>query len=179
MSNLPTTNIIPSILTNARIYKDGIGLLGVASVELPSFEYMTESISGLGIAGEVNTPVQGHFASMSVKLKWNTTTEDAIRLLSMEAHHLDVRGNIQSYDSGTGKYIDEGIKVLMRATPKSVGIGSFEPAKKMDSETELEVIYVKISQGGRDLVEVDKFNAISSVLGEDKMAAIRNNLGMN
>lgn len=177
--SLPSTNLIPSVLTNARIYKDGNVLLGVATIELPSFYYMTESLSGLGIAGEVDTPIQGHFGSMTTKLTWNTTTADAVQLLIMEAHHLDVRGSIQSYDSGTGKYEDTAIKVLMRASPKSVGLGSFEPAKKMESETELEVSYIKVSQGGTDLVELDKFNFIFKVKGVDYMANIRTNLGMN
>ncbi len=179
MSNLPNTNLIPSVLTNARVYRDGGVQLGIAKVELPSIEFMTESIAGLGIAGEIDTPVQGHFSSMQIKFTWNTTTSDAIKLIEMQAHHLDIRGNIQSYDAGTGKYHDEAIKVLVRASPKSVGIGAFEPAKKMDAETELEVSYLKINQAGKELVEIDKFNMIFRVLGVDKMAAIRSNLGMD
>lgn len=179
MSNLPSSNIIPAVLTNARVYKDGQAQLGVATAELPDLEYMTESMSGLGIAGEVDMPVQGHFKSMTLKLKWNTTTADAIKLLEMESHHLDIRGNIQKHDAGTGKFVDEAIKVLVRATPKKVGVGKFEPGKKMDPETELEITYFKLWQGGKELVELDKLNFIFRVLGVDKMSQIRANLGMN
>lgn len=179
MSNLPSSNLIPAVLTNARVYKDGGALLGVASVDMPDFEFMTESMAGFGIAGEVDMPIQGHFKSMSIKLKWNTTTKDAMQLLTMEAHQLDIRGNIQKHDAGTGKFVDEAIKVLVKGAPKKIGVGKFEPAKKMDPETELEVTYVKIWQGGTELVELDKLNFIFRVLGVDKMAQIRANLGMN
>lgn len=179
MSNLPSSNLIPAVLTNARVYKDGATLLGVASVDMPDFEFMTESMAGFGIAGEVDMPIQGHFKSMSIKLKWNTTTKDAIQLLAMEGHQIDIRGNIQKYDAGTGKFVDEAIKVLVKGSPKKVGVGKFEPAKKMDPETELEITYIKIWQGGGELVELDKLNFIFRVLGIDKMVNIRANLGMN
>lgn len=179
MSNLPSSNLIPAVLTNARVYKNGAAQLGVATVEMPDFEFMTESMSGLGIAGELDMPVQGHFKGMSLKLKWNTTTNDAISLLEMESHQLDIRGNIQKHDAGTGKFVDEAIKVLVKGAPKKVGVGKFEPGKKMDPETELEITYIKIWQGGKELVELDKLNFIFRVLGVDKMAKIRANLGMN
>ena len=179
MSNLPSTNLIPAVLTNARVYKDGIAQLGVATVEMPDLEYMTESMTGLGIAGELDMPVQGHFKSMIIKLKWNTTTKDAVVLLKPEAHQLDIRGGIQNYDAGTGKFVDESIKVLVRSAPKKVGVGKFEPGKKMDPETELEIVYLKISQGGTELVELDKFNFIFMFLGEDMLARVRDHLVMN
>lgn len=179
MSQLPQSNLIPAVLTNARIYKEGNVLLGVASVDMPDFEFMTESMGGFGIAGEVDMPVQGHFKSMSIKLKWNTTTADAMQLLNMESHQLDVRGNIQKHDAGTGTFVNEAIKVLVKGAPKKIGVGKFEPTKKMEPETELEITYIKIWQGGTELVELDKLNFIFCVNGVDKMAQIRANLGMN
>ena len=45
-------NQIPERLINFNIYKDGIrGVLGVADVELPSLEAMTDTLTGAGIAG--------------------------------------------------------------------------------------------------------------------------------
>ena len=36
--NLPSTNLIPALLTDAALYKDGVGQLGVGSIEMPDFE---------------------------------------------------------------------------------------------------------------------------------------------
>lgn len=178
MSQLPASNLIPSVLTNAKVYREGVDQLGVGTVELPDLEYMSESISGLGIAGEIDAPVVGHFKSMSAKIKWNTTTAAAISLLEPVAHHLEVRGSIQEMDAGSGKWVNKPVKVVVRGMPKKSGIGKFEPGKKMEPETELEVSYMKLWLNGVELVELDKFNFIFRIGGVDKLADVRSNLGM-
>jgi P2 family phage contractile tail tube protein len=178
MAQMPVTNPIPSLLTNAKIYRDGADQLGVGTVELPNFEFMTESIAGLGIGGEMDMPVSGHFKSMSAKITWNTVNDNTVSLLRPQAHHLDIRGNIQEYDAGTGSFVNKGVKCLVRAVPKTSGIGKFEPGKKMDPETELEVFYLKLWLGGKERVEVDKFNLIFAVNGVDALSEVRANLGM-
>jgi P2 family phage contractile tail tube protein len=175
---MPITNPIPALLTNAKIYRNGADQLGIGNVELPSFEYLSDSIAGLGIGGELDMPVVGHFKSMAVKITWNTFNDNAVSLLTPEAHHLDIRANVQEYDSGSGKIVNKGVKVLIQALPKNVGIGKFEPGKKMDPETELEVSYIKIWMGGQERVEVDKFGLIFRINGTDALSEIRANLGM-
>lgn len=174
---LPSTNLIPALLTDASIYKDGVGLLGVGSIEMPDFEFMTESIAGLGIAGEVDAPVVGHMKSMTIKIKWNTCNPAATSLLAPEAHQLEIYASVQQYDAGSGTYDHQPVKVVLKAPPKKVGIGKFEPGKKMEPETELEIYYLKLWQGGNEMVELDKFNYIFSVLGTDYLAKVRANLG--
>lgn len=178
MSQLPVTNLIPSVLTNARVYREGTGLLGVATVEMPDFEYLSESISGLGIMGEMDVPVTGHFKAMSLKLKWNSHQPEAMSLLAPQAHQLDIRGSIQELDAGSGTFMDKAIKVVVKAMPKKSGIGKFEPGKKMEPETELEIYYIKIWLGGVELVEVDKLNFICRLGASDMLAQIRTNLGL-
>ena len=98
--NLPSANVIPDKLINAKVYMEGSSaLLGVADIELPSLEYVTESMSGLGIAGELDTPVIGHFKAISLKLKWNTVNENAVTLLAPKTHQLDVRASVQKFDA--------------------------------------------------------------------------------
>ncbi len=178
MADMPVTNPIPALLTNAKIYRDGADQLGAGTLELPNFEFMTESITGLGIGGEMDMPVIGHFKSMSVKITWNTVSAQAVGLLLPQAHHLDIRGSIQEYDAGTGTFVNKAVKVLVRAMPKTSGIGKFEPGKKMDPETEMEVSYLKLWLGGQERVEVDKFNMIFRVNGTDILTEVRANLGM-
>lgn len=177
--NLPASNIIPDKLINAKIYNSGKSeLMGTADAELPSLEYMTESISGLGLAGEMETPVIGHFKSLPFKFKWNTTNELALTLLQTQTHHLDVHASIQRYDTGTGEMISQPLKVVLRGLPKKVGLGKLEPGKKMDSETELECSYIKMWINGEVVLEIDKFNFICSVMGTDMLAGVRKDLGM-
>lgn len=52
---------LPSLLVNFRVYDgDSNDMIGVADVELPKLEAMTETLKGAGVSGEVDMPVLGH-----------------------------------------------------------------------------------------------------------------------
>jgi P2 family phage contractile tail tube protein len=176
---LPSANRIPDKLINAKIYggEGSTELLGTANAELPSLEYITESLAGLGIAGELETPVLGHFKSLPFKFSWNVPNRQALSLLSPTTHHLEVYGSIQHHDSGTGELVSEQVKVVLRGMPKKVGVGKVEPAKKMESETELECSYIKMWLGGEVVLELDKFNFIANIMGVDSLESVRRDLG--
>ncbi|MDR0477512.1 MAG: phage major tail tube protein, partial [Desulfobulbaceae bacterium] len=157
--NLPSANRIPDKLINAKVYYEGSAeLLGIGNAELPSLEYITEALSGLGIAGEVETPVMGHFKDLPFKFSWHVPNKQAISLLASTTHHLEVYASIQHHDAGSGELVSEAVKVVLRGMPKKVGIGKIEPAKKMESETELSCGYIKMWIGGDEVLEIDKFN---------------------
>ena len=177
--NLPATNRIPDKLINAKIYIQGeTELLGTADAEMPSLEYITESLSGLGLAGEVETPVIGHFKALPFKFKWNTINKAAVNLLTPQAHKLDIHGSIQTYDAGTGKLEPQSYKVFLEGLPKKVGLGKLEPGKKMDSEVELECTHIKMWFAGELVLEIDKLNFICMINGEDVLSQVRRDLGM-
>ena len=115
---------IPEKLINAKVYKDGEELIGVADVELPEIENLTETISGLGIAGEVESPVLGHFKGMTLKLKWRAETPAAARLFAPRAHQLDIRASIQEWDQDVGTYSTYPVKVVVKAIPRKDSLGS-------------------------------------------------------
>ena len=178
MSSLQKTNTIPALLTAAKVYNEGDFLVGIADVEVPSIEYMTETLGGLGISGEIDIPVLGHFKSFTSKLKWNSLTEAAIDLLKPKAHTLEIRASIQEYDAGTGEYVNTPVKMMLKGMPTKGNLGKFEEGKKMDSESEFSVSYLKLWIGGKEMMEVDIFNFICKINGEDSLAEIRKNLGM-
>ncbi len=171
-------NPVPEKLINFRVYLDGTDLLGIADCELPDLEWMTETISGAGIAGEVDSPVLGHFQSMVLRLKWRVMTENAAVLAKSKAHQLDLRGAIQQYDAGAGEYKNYPLKVVVKAVPKKVGIGKLEVGKPQDNESEFEVNYLKVWVDGKEKIEIDKYNFIAMVDGEDYLADVRSNLGL-
>lgn len=99
------TNQIPERLINFRCYRNGTDLLGVATVTLPQFQAMTDTVSGAGIAGEVETPVLGHYSSITTTVAFRTITADVTALASQMAHPLDFRGSQQVYDASSGKFV--------------------------------------------------------------------------
>lgn len=168
---------IPEKLINFAVYGDGTEMLGAADITLPSLDPMTDGVSGAGIAGEVDSPVIGHFKSMTLGLKFRTITGDVASLAAPKAHHLDLRGSIQMFDSGTGTYIPTPVKVVVRAIPKKTSLGKLAVGKGQDAENEFEVVYLKLTLNGEEKLEVDKYNYICMIDGVDYLSVVRANLG--
>jgi P2 family phage contractile tail tube protein len=175
---LPAANPIPEKLIAFRVYREGEDQIGLADVELPDLEFITETVSGAGVAGELESPVIGHTKSLALKLKWRTFSEHAAALLAQKMHHLDLRGSIQRFDPGSGVYEPQAMKVVVRGAPKKGGLGKFEMGKPMDNESEFEVSYIKVWLGGQEVIEVDKLNYKFVVAGDDALAAVRGQLGL-
>jgi P2 family phage contractile tail tube protein len=168
---------IPEKVTAYSVYRNGSVYLGTADIELPSFEALTETIKGAGIAGEVDSPTIGHFGAASVTINWRTIDPEAISLLEPKQHALDFRIASQTLDSSTGLYTSAPTKISIRGIPKTLSLGSLEVGATTGTSNELEVTYVKIIAGGKTILELDKFNSIFIVNGTDYLAAERAALG--
>lgn len=169
----------PEKLTSFRVYKDGKDMLGVADVNLPDLEAMTDTIKGAGIAGEVDSPVLGHYGPMALTLNWRTISGDVLELAKPQAHHLELRAAIQVYDAGTGKYTAVAQKIVVKAVPKKTGLGKMDVGSAQDTGSEFEVNYIKIFMDEIEKLEIDKFNFICRINGEDILADTRKALGLD
>lgn len=170
-------NTIPSVLINAKVYDDGKVLMGQADVELGDLEFMTESLTGLGLAGEIDMPVIGHFKPITLKFKWNTVCKEAVKLLEPKSHNLQIYASIQNWETDAGKFEPVPCRVNCKATPKKGGVGKFEVGKKMEPESEFEITYLKMTVNGDAAVEIDKINSICNINGTDYLSAVRSQLG--
>ena len=65
-----------------RVYHKGTDFLGIASVELPQVQQMTETLSGSGIAGEIENPTIGITQSMTCKLTFTSPVEQFAKPLN-------------------------------------------------------------------------------------------------
>lgn len=171
-------NQVPEILNSYRVYRDGAELVGTADVELPDLDAMTEKIKGAGIAGEVDSPVVGHYGSMSVKLNWRTLVKPVAFLSQQKTHALDIRGAVQVMDAASGEYKMIPVKVTIRGVPKKTGLGKFNVGSQTDSSNELEVSYLKVTIDGSDVIEIDKYNYVCKIDGFDALEAVREALGL-
>jgi P2 family phage contractile tail tube protein len=172
------TNQVPEKLIAYRVYRDAIDLIGIADVELPDLEAMTDTIKGAGIAGEFDSPTIGHYGSMTLKLSWRTLVQPVAFLSQQKSHALDIRGAVQTLDAGSGNYIVVPLKISVRVTPKNTALGKLDIGAKMDSSNEFEVSYLKVTINNIDVIEIDKFNYIAKIAGEDALDAVREALGL-
>lgn len=170
-------NAIPEKLINFRVYENGTNFAGLVDAELPSLESMTETVSGAGIAGEYDSPVIGHYQSMTLSLSWRTPTPRLLALAAPKVHQLDLRGAIQVNDAANGQYKAVPLRVTVNCTPKNTEPGKLEVGSPMDSSNEFEVTYLKIWYDGKEYIEIDKLNFICKIDGVDYLAAVRLALG--
>jgi P2 family phage contractile tail tube protein len=174
-----TVNVVPEKLNDFRVYVDGSSdLKGIADLTLPSFEQMTESINGAGIAGEYESPNIGHFQSMKLILNWRVLNNDLSTFLAPIARKIDCRGANQEYDAATGKYSFPSVRVLVQGVPTKVEPGKMEKGSPYEASTEIEVTYIKIEIDGKTVVELDKLNYKYVVNGVDYLAEVRKALGL-
>lgn len=171
-------NPIPERTINYRVYDDANNVIGIATVDLPDLEAMTDTISGAGIAGEVDSPVLGHFGSLTLTINWRTITGDAARLNAQRVHALEFRSSQQINDAGQGSLSTQPVRIVTRCVPKNFSMGSLEVGATTDSSSEFEVTYIKIFIDGREVLELDKYNFKFVVNGQDFLRSARRDMGM-
>ena len=90
---------LPSLLVNFRVYDgDSNDMIGVADVELPKLEAMTETLKGAGVSGEIDMPVLGHYASMETKLNFRTVDKNSLKISATKSQKLEIRGAQEVYN---------------------------------------------------------------------------------
>ena len=173
-------NKVPEMLQEARVYWDGEdNMIGIANVDMPELASSTTSITGVGLAGEIDAPVRGHFGSMEMTLNWRTPHVTGLRMAGGNPVSLQIYGSIQNMDSGSNSYVEDQIIVTVRGRAKSYAPGTFEAMNTTDSSNTIEVHYIKVEMAGQTITEVDKYGHKCVINGEDLMATIRRNIGMS
>lgn len=105
---------------NFACYEDGRDLAGIASVSLPSINWISNSISGAGIAGNIESVVLGHLDAMSVTLNFHTLTEYGIALAEPRRHNIDLRAAQQDENNVKGTIGTVSVKHVMVVVPQDI-----------------------------------------------------------
>ena len=78
-----SSDLVPQVINDYNAYTEDDLLIGLADeITLPKIKNKTTSVSGMGIAGEVDSPVPGQFESMEATLNWNTMYSYATKMMT-------------------------------------------------------------------------------------------------
>ncbi|MGG1599320.1 head maturation protease, ClpP-related [Paenibacillus naphthalenovorans] len=103
--------------------------------------------------------------------------EKTLDLNELQAKHPEVyQAAIQAgveQECNRIKAIDE---IANTVEPKGVDLGTLAPGGMTETTNTIEVLYLKIEENGRTLLELDKLNFIYIVDGEDQLVDIRNQI---
>lgn len=172
MSNVAN---VPEIINNYNAYTNGNVLIGVTGeVELPSFDAITEEVSGAGVLGTYETSTPGRYSSMTQEVPFRILDEDIFSLMNPnELVDLTFRGSEQVTVNSTGALDYRNIRIVERGRMKSFTPGKLSLGKTMDAKVTLEVLYILIEVGGVTKLEYDKLNSVFVVNGKDLLEKVR------
>lgn len=173
-------NKVPEVINDMRAYIGGSAddMIGVKEVELPEFTSLTAEVTGIGLAGKIDAPVEGHFDGMETKLTWQLPTKTATKLIGGKTVSLELYADKQYFDSGSDAYVHEQYRVAIRGRVKSHNPGTIKAGEATDSETVIETHYIKIDINGSTACEVDKYGYKCVIDGMDLLEVVRRNIGM-
>lgn len=162
---------------NFAVYEDSVEYVGMAGVTLPNLAAIVQTLSGAGIAGNVEVPVLGHYDVMSLTLNFRTTTEHSVRLSEPRRHNIDLRMAQQIEDTVAGEVKVQSIKHVLVVVPKTDTGGTVAPAALTNGSGEYSVRYWATYIDGAKVREIDPLNFICEVNGVDYLADVRKAIG--
>ena len=163
-----------------RVYHAGKDLLGIATLEAPQIQYMTETIGGSGIAGEIENPTIGMTQSLGVKLSFNSIMPEVFNAVDWTQPALfECYGALQVSDDSTGMRDSVPVRMNLLGRVKNFPLGTWEQGKKHGNEIEMEVTRMEYILDGTEKLLIDKLNFIHRVNGTDILQKVRQQTGLN
>lgn len=165
---------IPEAVNCFNVYNGTNRQTGVTgNVELPSFAYLTNSISAAGMAGEYEAPVIGHIGSQSMKIPFSQIDEQEFFAVVESEEDIVLRASIQTRDVETSKIEFVPMKVTIRGATKEFELGSVEKGKMMNASVTKEIAFIEIIINNVVCLKLDKFNSVYILNNKDIFKEVR------
>ena len=162
---------------NFACYEDNREFIGLATATLPDIGWINNSLSGAGIAGNIESVVLGHMEAMTLGLSFHTVTRYGILLAEPRIHIIDLRVAQQEENTVESALEVVALKHVFKMIPKAFRGGSVSPAAPGDPSGEYAVRYWATDINGRKTLELDPLNNRCFVNGRDYLAPVKAALG--
>ena len=164
---------IPDKINMFNVYHKGTKLIGVSDeVTLPDLESMTETTSGAGILGEIDSPTVGQYGSMEMEIPFRILSTDMFSLISPEqVVDVTLRASEQTLASNGLDF--KGVRVVVRGLFKKFTGGSVKQGSPTNSSVTVELLYYMLELDGKKVMELDKLNGVCVVNGKDVLSKAR------
>lgn len=167
----------PEAYIDFEVYEDKTNFIGVAKATLPNINFLTQQITGAGIAGNVEAVLIGMVDTMSLGLEFRSATDAAVKLMKPEKHKIELRVAEQYWNTTKREKEIMADKYVCIVMPKTFAPGSVAPASAADASGEYSVYYYAGYKDKKPLWEIDPFNYICKIGNKDYMKPVRKALG--
>ena len=167
----------PEAYIDFEVYENKTNFIGVAKATLPNINFLTQQITGAGIAGNVEAVLIGMVDAMSLGLEFRSATDAAVKLMKPEKHKIELRVAEQYWNTTKREKEIMADKYVCIIMPKTFSPGSVAPATAADASGEYSVYYYAGYKDKKPLWEIDPFNYICKIGNKDYMKPVRKALG--
>ena len=167
----------PEAYIDFEVYEGKTNFAGIARATLPNINFLTQQITGAGIAGNVEAVLTGMVDAMTLGLEFRSATDAAVSLMTPVKHDIDLRVAEQYWNTVKQEKEVLADKYVMTIIPKNFQPGAVAPASAADTSGEYSVYYYAGFKNGKKLWEIDPFNYICNIGGVDYMEPVRKALG--
>ncbi len=167
----------PEAIIDFEVYEDSVNLLGVANITPPDITFLTQTITGAGIGGNIEAVLVGMVDTMTLQMSFRSVTDAAVKLMSPRQHTLDLRVAEQYWNTAAAAKEVQADKYVMVVCPKTTSPGQIAPASQSNASGQYTVYRYEAYKDGKELWCIDPANQKCRIGGVDYMAPIRKALG--
>lgn len=167
---------LPRKLKNMMLFNAGLAYIGeVASVTLPKLARKFDEYRG----GGMDAPVKIDLGGEAMDLEWSCggPMRDVLRqygAIGVADVQLRFAGAYQNDDSGDV----DAVEVVVRGRHEEIDMGEQKPADGGDFKVKTAIAYYKLTWNGVTEIEIDALGMVLNVGGVDRLAQIRDALGI-
>ena len=149
--------------------------MGVTSeVSLPDLSPLTTTISGAGMAGEIESASIGMFGSIKQEINFRMLSQEMLKMYNpLKPVKLTLRSSVQSTVKSTNEITTQGMRIVFGGHPLDLKPGTVKQGDQMSATITLEVTYLLIEVDGKTMLELDKLNDIYVVNQVDILEKVR------
>jgi len=165
---------IPRVLKNFSLFVDGRGLAGtIDTLTLPTFALKMEEFRGGGMDAPVELDMGMEKLEGTFALAEYNPDIVALYGLARADTQLTARGALRRDGEDAIPMV-----VNMTGQVKELDPGDWKAGDMATGTFSYTLRYLKITVGGRELIEIDKVNMIRRINGVDQLATIRQAIGV-
>ncbi|WP_043615119.1 phage major tail tube protein [Chromobacterium violaceum] len=167
---------LPRTLRLFNVFVDGVSYIDQAlEIKLPTIAMKTESFSGGGMIGSVK--LLKMLEDIQIEHSYNGPRREIVATFGAEKHDAAMLRFAGSYsEEGTGT--DQAVEIVVRGRHNEFDQGSAKTGENGDWKVKTDCTYYKQTIDGQVWLELDVVNKIFVVMGVDRLAAHRRNIGL-
>jgi P2 family phage contractile tail tube protein len=155
----------------------GAPLDGTVTVELPSFELMSNTFKGAGVGGEINVPAPGVMNAQTATISVPVIYSDITKYMELgTTRTLDLRNEIIVNNKDTHALERAPNRWVLKGALSQANPGKIEQGAAADASIVMQVYYAHHWLDGDEILEWDPFKGIYTVNGKDLMDETRRNV---